>query len=120
MTNININHKNATIELNKATAKATSVFGSQAYNDLVAARNDFPSYRVVVKTTKKTSDGFKGMNFDFMKEYISKHKNADARLAEFQKLCDAKLSYGEIKQWFLKEYPIFQKCQTRADWILAA
>ena len=120
MTNITINHRNASIEMSKATAKATSVYGSPEYNDLIAVRKEFPSYRLVIKTANRTVNGFKGMNYAFMEEYISKHDNADARLSDFQKLRDSDLTYSEIKQWFLNTYPIFKTCATRAEWILAA
>ena len=62
----------------------------------------------------------KGMDFNFMREYISKHDNAEQLTADFEKLCNNQLSYGEIKSWFLAHYPVFNDCKTRADWILAA
>lgn len=120
MTNIKINHKNATIEMNKTTAKATSVFGTEEYNDLISVKNSFPTYRIVIVSIKRASDGFKGMDYEFMMNYIKTHENAEERGAQFDKLRDEKLTYGEIKKWFLDKYPVFKDCRTRAEWILAA
>ena len=118
MKNISINYKKATIEINKSFEKQARAFGSEAYNELAKARKEFPDYDIVIKapSTKKT---FKGMDFDFMKEYIANHDDAENRLANFKKLCDRKLSYGEILNWFVDLYPVFKECKTRADWILA-
>ena len=119
MNNITINFKKNAIEINKSFEKKASVFGSEAYIELFNARKEFPSYRLVIKANK-SSNTFKGMDYDFMIEYISKHENAEQRKAEFDKLRENNLSYGEIKQWFVSTYPVFQNCNTRSQWILAA
>lgn len=119
MSNIIINYKKSTIEISKSFEKKARTYGSSEYQELCKVRNEFPDYRLVVKANK-SSNAFKGMNYDFMTEYMSKHDNAEERLAEFKKLCENNLSYGEIKQWFIEKYPVFAKCETRAQWILAA
>ena len=119
MSNITINYKNSTIEITKSFEKQASVYGSQAYNELREARAEFPSYRLAIKANKSSS-AFKGMDYDFMIEYIEKHENAEQRKAEFVKLRASGLTYGEIKQWFIDTYPVFEKCKTRAQWVLAA
>ena len=119
MTNITINYKKNTIEISKSFAKSASAYGTQDYYALVEAKKEFPNFRLVVKTSK-SNNTFKGMDFNFMREYISKHDNADEMMESFTKLCDSKLSYGEIKAWFIAHYPVFHDCKTRADWILAA
>ncbi len=119
MSNININYKKSTIEISKNFEKKAQAFGSDAYNELCAARKEFPHYRLVIKANKPNS-AFKGMDYDFMMEYISKHDDAAQRKAEFDKLRESDLSYGEIKQWFVSVYPVFKDCKNRAQWILAA
>jgi hypothetical protein len=37
-----------------------------------------------------------------------------------ERLIESKLTYGEIKQWFIGQFPVFANCTTRAQWILAA
>ena len=119
MRNITINFKKNTIEISKSFAKSASVYGTEAYRELIETKKEFPNFRLVVKTSK-SNNTFKGMDFNFMREYISKHDNAEQLIADFEKLCDSKLSYGEIKAWFIAHYPVFHDCKTRADWILAA
>ncbi len=119
MSNITINYKNSTIEITKSFEKQASVYGSQAYNELRNARAEFPSYRLAIKANKSSST-FKGMDYDFMIEYIEKHENAEQRKAAFEKLRASGLTYGEIKQWFVNTYTVFQNCKTKADWVLAA
>ena len=119
MSNITINYQKSTIEITKSFEKQASVYGSQAYNELREARAEFPTYRLVIKANKSSS-AFKGMDYDFMIAYIEKHENAEQRKAEFDKLRASGLTYGEIKQWFIDTYPVFEKCKTRAQWVLAA
>lgn len=120
MTNITINAKNATIELTKVFAKNASRFGSEEYKQLQQARADYPNYRVVIRKASKSVDHLKGLTFDFMLEYISSHdKDFDDEMSvkeAFLQLSardeDGKkiegveyASYGEIKKWFLEQYP---------------
>ena len=120
MTNITINAKNATIELTKVFAKNASRFGSEEYKQLQQARADYSNYRVVIRKAGKSADHLKGLTFDFMLEYISSHnKDFDDEMSvkeAFLQLSardeDGKkiegveyASYGEIKKWFLEQYP---------------
>ena len=123
MNKITVNYTKNTLEITKSFEKKARAYGSDAYNELTAARKEFPNYRIVVKTSK-SNNSLKGMDYDFMREYISKHDNADnagegKHMAEFEKLCASDLSYGEIKQWFVETYPVFKDFKTRAQWILA-
>ena len=132
MTNIIINDKNRTIEITKKFANAAKRFGTAEYEELKAARADFPKYRVEVKTVSKKADCFKGLTYDYMKSYINKKifdrakeiekvndpeaKNEyEAILKEFYTLCGktedgeeqkfaAAATYGEIKKWFLDQF----------------
>ena len=120
MTNITINAKNATIELTKVFAKNASRFGSEEYKQLQQARADYPTFRVVIRKAGKSVDHLKGLTFDFMLEYISSHdkkfedgttvKEAflqlSARDEDGKKIEGVEYaSYGEIKKWFLEQYP---------------
>ena len=119
MKNITINYAKKTIEITKSFEKKAREYGSDAYKALRDARNEFEGYELVVKTSK-SSNTFKGMDYDFMVEYISKQENADEIMADFHRLRENELSYGEIKQWFVEKFPVFTTCTTRAQWILAA
>ena len=119
MSNITINYQKSTIEITKAFEKKARAFGSDEYKELCEAKKEFPTYRLVIKATKSSST-FKGMDYNFMLEYISKHEDAEKRREDFDKLRNSDLSYGQIKQWFVSTYPVFKDCNTKAQWILAA
>lgn len=119
MKNITIDYTKKTIEISKSFEKKAREYGSNAYRILKDARNEFEGFSLVIKSPK-SSNTFKGMDYDFMAEYISKQTNADELMEKFKKLREMELSYGEMKQWFIAEFPIFENCKTRAEWILAA
>ena len=105
--NITINIMNKTIELTKQYAAAAKHYGTKEYKAVQAARRDNPDYQVVIKSAKKAkkkADNFKGLTYGYMEMYIqTKHPD---KMAEFTRLTesnedDDKLSYFEIKQWFL-------------------
>ncbi len=109
-----INDKNLTIEITKKFANLAKRFGTVEYDNLQTVKRDYPRYRVVINSTKKKADTFKGLTFDYMKNYILKHN--EEKLAVFNNLRGLNedgtkiemaeaASYGQIKQWFLEEFP---------------
>ena len=128
MKNININFQKQTIEMTKTFANSASNYGSEAYNELMNAKRDFPSYTVtIVKTASKKKDSFKGLNLQYMKKYITEKSGADSeQMKDFNLLCGntddelaAKASFGEIKMWFLTQYPEIEKARQNIDEIIA-
>ena len=128
MNNLNINNKNRTIEMTKQFAKEASRFGSDAYKQLQDARRDYPNYRIITRKTKRV-DKYLGLTFNFMENYIRSHDDEEGTvLAEFYDLRgiseEAKamgappLSYGEIKSWFLEQYPEFAEFQEKREKLL--
>lgn len=107
-----INFKNRTIELTPADAKKASKINSDQYNELVKAKVDFPTYKVVITQTKsKRTDTLKGLTYDYMESYVASHGSKE-QMNDFNEFREkdkmsgkAIISYGEIKQWFLKEFP---------------
>ena len=127
---ITINSKNATIELTKVFAKAASRYGSDEYKQLQAARADYPTYRVVVRKAAKSADRMKGLTIDYMLEYIDKNdkdfneemtvKTAFLQITGRDEngnriVGDESASYGEIKKWFLEQYPEVNKKQEQRN-----
>lgn len=112
-----INFSAASIEMTKTEATAASKYNSEEYKALMDARKSFPDYRIVIKASKRKSDPFKGLTFEYMETYIQSHDEDGHIMAAFQKLrghCEDSLlmearSYGEIKMWFLDQYPIFEE-----------
>lgn len=122
MKNIKINFANNTIEISAKFAKAASEYGSSEYRELMAAKNDFPTFTVSVsKPATKKNNSFKGLTTAYMEEYIKGHDDEDGTIMnEFKTLrgkngseISATATYGEIKMWFLNTYPEFEK--TRSD-----
>ena len=128
MTNtIVINTNNRAIEITKKFATAAKRFGSDEYNDLQAARRDYPNYRVETKSVRKKADSFKGLTYDYMESYIIRHD--DTLLSVFNELRGktnsmnddyiiATASYGEIKKWFIKQFPELEIKRKTIDEIL--
>lgn len=121
MTNRNakVNFNNNTIEITKAFAKKAANPMSAEFKGLMELRNNLEGFEVVVKASSKKSskkDSLKGLNYEFMRQYIERHEgeNSDA-MVEFTKMTVkdednlAILSYGEVKKWFLEQYPTVAK-----------
>ena len=116
MTEIRIFESTKTLEVTKTFAKAASRYGSEAYMKLRSARNDFPDFKVVVRSTAaKKKDSFKGLTYAYMEKYIAAHDDEkETAMKEFLDLRgqsdEAKealaesCSYKEIKDWFLAQY----------------
>ena len=132
-TNIIINHTNCTITLtSKKFAAAASRYDTEAYKELQGARKDYPEYRVVTKSAhSKKTDSYKGLTYQFMESYIKSHDDENgSTMAMFNDLRatseEAKVfgaesaSYGEIRTWFLRQYPAFADFQKKRDALLTA
>lgn len=129
MKTFNINYEQKTIEMTKAFSKAASTYGSAQYKLLMDARRDFPDYELVTKASpkrKRAKDNFKGLTFAYMEKYIqTQTKEPDKKetlLNEFHILRkgDSKnlvlpASYGEIKKWFLCQYPEVKNLQNQCS-----
>ena len=131
MTNINIsiNTKNHTIEMNKTTAKAASIFGSDEYNALQAARRDYPTYRVITVKQKGAKPEYKGMDYKYMEKYIATHDDENGSIMAEYKMLTGKSEagkdaiadaacYADVKEWFLMTYPEIEKFHSDRDALL--
>ncbi len=111
------------IEMTKTEAAKAGKFNSAEYNELAALMERFPSFEIViVKTNTKSADHFKGLTYEFMENYIKSHNNA--LLVEFYEFCGkdengkklhfgVKFSYGEIRMWFLEQFPEIENFEAR-------
>ena len=81
-----INSKNHTIEMNKGFAKAASLFGSPEYEELQAARRDYPQFRVVTISKKAAKPEYKGLTIEYMEKYIAAHDDDGTIMEEFRML----------------------------------
>lgn len=140
MANITINTKNGTIELAKGFAKAASRYGTKEYAQLQEVRRDYPGYTVRdVSIKKKEKSGknplegfdiFKGLTYDYMEKYISKHDEGGKIMSEYkllrgkteeaEEMLAESCSYKEIREWFLKKFPEIKKFHEERAKILCA
>ena len=134
---IRINFGKKAIEISKDFAKKSAIYGSNEYNELKAAKADFPTFRVSVKQGTRRAFEDRITTNDMML-YIEKHSGKEsAEMERFLELrgktikdtdnrCEtvetAKLA--EIKAWFFLTYPevnnsISKNRRSRIDQILA-
>ena len=126
-----IDYKKNEIVMTKKEAREAGVVGSKEYKAMLELRKAFPGYKVVVKSAPKSKDHLKGLTVDYMKAYIEAHDNEKKSvMMEFYKLRGldengkpAELafvaSYGELKMWFLDQYPEIEALNTETSEIIA-
>lgn len=83
MSNITINTKNHTIEMDKTFAKSAAIFGTDEYKQLQEARRDYPNYRVATVRQKAGKGEFKGLDYPFMEKYIAEHDETGELAKEY-------------------------------------
>ena len=113
---MNINFENNTIEMTKTEAKEAGKYNTEKYLELKAIRSEFPTFRIVTKTTSKKRDTYKGLTYDYMTRYIKKHDDENESImkefnvmrgyvdGEKNEFVDC-ATYGEVKAWFLLKFP---------------
>lgn len=102
-----INFSSKTIEVTKTFANKASRFGSEEYQMLRTTMLDLPDFKIMVKATKPARRSYtKSPTYEYMKNYISMHDEADTLMQEFRCLLQGR-SYGEIKKWFMTKFPEF-------------
>lgn len=105
------------IIMDKTFYKNSRRYGTPEYKDLLSACKDFPGFTPTLRTIKKPDhniDRNKGLNYEFMEDYINKYEpmpTREAVLASFHQMrIIAKAhqpgsSFATIKKWFLDKYP---------------
>ena len=115
--------------VSKVEAKAAGKPSTNEYNTLLELLKNFPGYQIeIVKTAAKKVDRFKGLDYNYMADYIKSHN--EELLKEFYTLrgldengkkvgMAAAASYGEIKMWFLEQFPEVEKMAENVNEIIA-
>ena len=135
--NIIINHAKRALEISKQFNKEASVYGSDAYNELKAAKQDFPTFRVCVRSAPKRTLEDKITMKDIL-YYVEKHSGKDSEeMKALQELrgtsaeesqdsifeMNEAASFFKIKKWFFLTYPELshktEKRQARIEEIIA-
>ena len=116
---MNANLFSRKIEMTKIEAKAAGKPNTTEYNTLLELMKNFPGFQIeIVKSAAKKADRFKGLDINYMENYIKSHKpelletfyelrglDADGKKVELA----AAATYGEIKMWFLTQFPEIEK-----------
>ena len=116
---MNANIFSGKIEMTKAEAKAAGKIGSDKYNELRQYMKEFPGFEIQIKAPAKRKVEFRGLTYEYMKNYILKHDDEDGKImAEFNALIalDKKnkvegaehleaAGYLDVKKWFLAKFP---------------
>lgn len=115
---MNLNYENKTIEMTKNEAKKAGDISSSEYAQLATMRASFPNYEIVIKKATKRRETFKGLSYAYMENYIKTNandENKNSLLEEFYTMRGYvngkkndfvdQASYGEIKNWFLLNFP---------------
>ncbi len=112
---MNANIMSSKIEMTKTEAIAAGKLNSDKFNELKTLREMFPTFQIeIVKIVTKRVDHFKGLTYKYMENYIK--DNNESLLSVFYALCGrdekgnkielaAAVSYGEVRMWFLTEFP---------------
>lgn len=114
---VRIDDEKRLIIMDKAFYNNSRKYGTPEYKNLLAVRKDFPDYTPTLRKIKKpdhTIERNKGLNYEFMEDYINKYEPMPTRetvLSSFQQMrIIAKAhqpgsSFATIKKWFLEKYP---------------
>ena len=125
---MNANLMTKKIEMTKTEAKTAGKLNTTEYNTLLELMNNFPGYQIeIVKTAAKKVDRFKGLDYNYMRDYIKSHN--EELLKEFYTLrgldengkkvgMAAAASYGEIKMWFLEQFPEIEEMGEKVNKII--
>lgn len=117
------------IELSAKEAREAETYGSPAYLAMIDAMRQFEGFGIAT-AGKKAGGAFKGLTREFMRKHIETHPIEGRDLMdEFNTMCGlnndgtkkafaAVASYGELRMWFLNEYPEFGESRQKINEIL--
>ena len=108
---LKVDVKNRRLIMDRAFDKNCRIVGSDEYDLLQRAKEDYKGFQVVLKHIKTNPEKriYKYLTYEYMREYINRHANSDARSKEFEEMvlrskCHA-IKYPKVKEWFLAAYP---------------
>ena len=125
-----INYEKNEIEMTKKESRQAGIIGSEEFEALLKLRTAFPGCKIVVKSAPKSKDHLKGLTVDYMKAYIEAHDDDEKSvMKEFYQLrgldengkpmeLAAVASYGELKMWFLDQFPEIENLKATVDKII--
>lgn len=126
---MNANLMTKKIEMSKNEVKAAGKIGTPEFEELRQYMEMYPGYEVQIKAPAKRKVEFRGLTYEYMKNYILKHDDEDGEImAEFRALTaqDKKdkiegsehleaAGYLDVKKWFLAKFPEIKKYKETHD-----
>ena len=109
---IKFDHSKKEYIINRTFAKKAYIYGTEEYNLLQKARQDFPNYSIATRAGIKKNpqkEAFKGLDYAFMEQYFA-YKNASDEIWKKYKYmrlmagCHSR-RFPIVKKWFLELYP---------------
>lgn len=108
---LKVDDRNRRLVMDRLFDKNRRIVGSNEYELLQRARADYQGYELVLRhiQTNPEKRVYKNLTYAYMREYIIRHANSDARLKEFEEMmlrskCHS-IKYPHVKEWFLAAYP---------------
>ena len=111
---ITIDFENNRIVMTRAFAKKACEPNTKEYRELKDIMATFPSFMVEHHKIKKcaSKESYKGLNYNFMVEYINTYVAEDKRAKAMEDLeeqmfltrCHSK-KFPTVRKWFLETYP---------------
>ena len=116
---MNANLMTKKIEMSKKEAKAAGKIGTPEFEELKNYMKEYPNFEILIKAPAKRKVEFRGLTYEYMKNYIKKNDDEDGTImAEFNDLIalDKKnkvegaehleaAGYLDVKKWFLAKFP---------------
>ena len=106
--------KNSTIELTAAETKIAFTYGTTEYDNLQAARRDYPGFKVVTIKAKRNRNDFSDLDMNAIRTYVQKNGTDEQKeqfafiskrtIDEDGAYCEP-LPFFQIKEWFLATFP---------------
>ena len=115
---MNANLMTKKIEMSKNEAKAAGKSGTPEFEELKYYMAMYPGFEIQIKAPAKRKVEFRGLTYEYMKNYIKKHDDENGTImAEFCELVaqDKKdkvegaehleaTGYLDVKKWFLAKF----------------
>ena len=85
---VKIDYANRQIIMDRTFSRLSKIVGSEEYNLLQRARQDYEGFHVVTRTIRRNDkkECYRGLTYDYMERYILLHEKADERKKEFDEL----------------------------------
>ena len=118
---MNANHITKKIEMTKTEAKTAGKPNTDAYNTLLELMKNFPGYEIeIVKSASKKTDRFKGLDYNYMMNYIESHnkellkdfytlRGLDENGKKVKSRCGSLSSSPKLRRWLKLSMKSLQK-----------